>query len=55
MTREHFARLANPVKHYFTDKIGMDELNAGIMAANIIEAQSEIFEQILEKVKNDAS
>ncbi len=41
ITSEQFARLCNPVKHYLTDKIGMDELNAGLMAANIVEVQQE--------------
>lgn len=40
ISRQQFARLANPAKHYLIDNVGMDELNAGLMAANIVEAQS---------------
>lgn len=47
ITRQQFAMLCNPVKHYLMDKIGMDELNAGLMAANIVAAQQETLLRLL--------
>jgi hypothetical protein len=47
LDRVTFAKLANPVKHYLTDKIGIDELSAGLMAANVADAQTAAVKDII--------
>jgi hypothetical protein len=54
LSREHFAKLASPIKHYLTDSIGMDELNAGLLAANIVQAQTTIILSIIKQEKLEA-
>ncbi len=47
MKLTEFARMADPIKHYLIDKVGMDELSAGMMAGSIVEAQRETFEALI--------
>jgi len=47
MAKGKFALLANQVKEYLTDCLGMNKLEAGLMAVDIVEAQRRTFEKIM--------